>query len=238
MNPARLSGAAAVAILCAATASPAQTASPAPTGRVVVTGALRLTQSSSLGRSSADLTPGAGQPAYPLFSASGTIDAHAGGEAGLGWRVSRSLRLLLVGAVARPVVGVRIEGDAEGAPDFDFDGESLWQWSAGGRVEYDLNAWRFASGRAVPFLTGGFSLFWQAHEGGTDTESGQAIDAGGGLMYVVRSKPASLVSSVAVVADVRVSRVTGGVRWDTSARTVPSAGIGVATAWGRVRKAA
>jgi hypothetical protein len=238
MNARLLSAAAAAALLWSSTGSMAQSAAPVPGGRVIVSGAVRLTPSSSLGQSTASLTPGFGQDLYPLFSAAGTLDAHAGAEAGLGYRVSRSFRLLLAGTVAWPVVAVRVEGDAEGAPALEFEGESLVQWSVGGRAEYDLVGLRFAAGRAVPFLTAGFSLLWQAHEGWTGTESGRVLEAGGGLTYVVRSNPASRVSRVAIAADVRLTRVTGGITWNGSARTAPALAVGVATAWGRVRKAA
>lgn len=237
MNVRLGSCAAAAAVVCLATAAVAQPA-PAPgAGRLVITGAVRWRPSSSLGESTATLTPGTGQDPYRLFSAAGTLNAHAGAEAGLGYVVSPSLRLALNGEVAWPVVGVRVDVDAEGVPAFDFDGESLVQWSIGGRAEYDVRAWRFAKGRAVPFLTAGFGLFWQSHEGGVGIESGHTMDAGAGLTYVVRRNPSSRVSRVAVVADCRVSRVTGGISWNGSPRMVPSVGVGVATAWGRARKA-
>jgi hypothetical protein len=229
-------GAAVLAWLCGAPGVSAQSAA-GPGGRIIVAAAIPWTASSALGEAVAGLTPSAGQPSYPLFSAAGTIDAHAAGEVGFGYRVSRSLRLSLTAAVARPVVGIRITGDAEGAPDVAFEGERLLQWTIGGRAEYDLGGLRFASGRAVPFVAAGAGASWQLHEGWTAADAGWVIEAGGGLSYQLRSRPASALSRVALAVDVHLTRMAGGVTWDGAARTVPGVRAGLITSWGRAGKA-
>jgi hypothetical protein len=203
-----------------------------------VSAVLRWEAGSSLGSADATLTSGSGQPTYTWFGASADLGAHAAADIRVGYRVAGGLRLSIEAGVARPVVNVRIQGDVEGAADQSFPGETLLQWTLGARADYDLGRLRFASGRATPFVSGGAGVLWQVHEGRASKETGRSYQAGGGVTVVIRARPSSRLSMVALAADLRVSCVTGGVNWGRDARAVPSFGAGLTTRWGRVRKAA
>lgn len=234
----RIHGTAIVAALF--TAAPSASAQPAAalSGRLEVAAAVGWTAASHLGSAAATLTTSAGEPRYTLFNVSGNLDAHAGLELRLGYLVSGGWRLSAEAGVAQPRVRVRIQGDAEGAPDRSFAGESLLQWTIGGRADYDLRRLRFLSGRAVPFASAGAGLVWQSHEGRVSTETGWYVEAGGGVTFIVRTSPSSRLSRVGIAADLRVSRVAGGFTWNREARTTPSVGVAITTGWGRLRKAA
>jgi hypothetical protein len=234
----RLRDAAIFTALIAAAASASAQPAAGSGGRLEVGAAVRWTSASSLGGAAAALTPNAGQPPYTLFDVSGDLGAHAGAEVRVGYRVLGGLRLSADASLARPSVEVRIRSDAEGAPDRSFAGESLLQWTLGGRADCDMHRLRFMSGRAVPFVSARAGMLWQSHEGRVSTDSGWYAEAGGGVAFTLRTHPSSRLSRVGIAADLRVSHVGGGFNWGQDARTMPSFGVGVTTGWGRARKAA
>jgi len=205
-------------------------------GRIEVAGTAMWVNSTPLGGSAASLTPNVNQPPFALFSAAADLGTSVGADLRVGYRVSRALMLSVRGGVSRAVVHVRISGDAEGAPDSSFAGDTLQQWTFGGRADYDLRRWRFASGRARPFVLAAASLLRQSHEGRVSIETGQVYDVGAGLAYTFRDRPASRLSRWSMVAELLVTHVRGGFNWGNDARTSPAFGGGVSTTWGRAGK--
>ncbi len=217
---------------CGAAAQPGHSAG----GRIEVACAAMWVTSTPLGGSAASLTPNVNQPPFALFSAAADLGTSVGADLRLGYRVSRRLTLSVMTGVSRALVHVRISGDAEGAPGSSFAGDTLQQWTFGGRADYDLRRWQFASGRARPFVLAAASLLRQSHEGRVSIETGGVYDVGAGLMYTIRDRPASRLSRWSVVAELRVTHVRGGFNWGSGARTAPAFGAGVSTTWGRAGK--
>ena len=217
---------------CGAAAQPGNAAG----GRIEVAGTAMWVTSTPLGGGAASLTPNVGQPPYALFSAAADLATSVGGDVRFGYRVSRALTLSLTGGVSRAPVRVRITGDAEGAPDASFTGDTLQQWTIGGRADYEIRRWRFASGRGRPFLLAAAGLLRQSHEGRVSIETGHVYEGGTGLAWTLRHRPASWFSRWSLVAELRVTHVRGGFSWGSGARTSPAFGGGVSTTWGRAEK--
>jgi hypothetical protein len=217
---------------CGAAAQPGNGAG----GRFEVAGTAMWVTSTPLGGSAASLTPNVSQPPFALFSAAADLAMSAGVDVRVGYRVSGALTLSLTGGASRAPVRVRISGDAEGAPDASFTGDTLQQWTVGGRAEYEIRRWRFASGRGRPFVLAAAGLLWQSHEGRASVETGHVYEGGAGLAWTLGDRPASWLSRWGLVAELRVTHVRGGFSWGQGARTAPAFGGGVTTTWGRSDK--
>jgi hypothetical protein len=226
--------AALAALPCEAAAQPGRSTG----GRIEVAGTAMWVTSAPLGGSAASLTPNVSQPPYALFSAAADLATSVGVDVRFGYRVSRGLTLSLTGGASRAPVRVRISGDAEGAPDASFTGDTLQQWTVGGRAEYEIRRWRFASGRGRPFVLAAAGLLWQSHEGRVSIETGGVYEGGAGLAWTLRDRPASWLSRWSLVAELRVTHVRGGFNWGSGARTSPAFGGGVSTTWGGRKNAA
>ena len=225
-----------LAVLAAVPGAAAAQPGNSATGRVELAGTAMWVTSTPLGGRAASLTPNVNQPPYTLFSPAADLATSVGADVRLGYRVSRALMLSLTGGVSRAAVRVTISGDAEGAADTSFTGDTLLQWAVGGRAEYELRGWRFASGRGRPFVLGAAGLMWQSHENRAVVETAQVYEGGAGLGWTLRDRPASRLSRWSLVGELRVTHVRGGFNWGSDARTSPSFGGGVSTTWGRVDK--
>jgi hypothetical protein len=225
-----------LAVLAAAPSGAAAQPGHSAGGRVELAGTAMWVTSTPLGGGAASLTPNVSQPPYTLFSADADLATSVGLDARLGYRVSRALTLSLMGGVSRAAVRVRISGDAEGAADASFTGDTVQQWTIGGRAEYELRAWRFASGRGRPFVLADAALLRQSHGGQALVETAQVYEGGAGLAWTLRDRPASRLSRWSLVGELRLTHVRGGFSWGSDARTSPSFGGGVSTTWGRADK--
>lgn len=223
-----------LAILLAAAAAPALAQSvPSTDARVEVAIGGGWIGGGPLGGGPATLTSNQGSAPYVLFTTTADLGMQAGADLRAGYRVSRAVLVSVAAGLTRGDVTVGIAGDAEGAPDTRFVGETLLQWQIEGRVDVDLTQLRFARGRARPFVMASGGILRQYHETRVSTESGHVFQAGAGLSYMLRERPAGLLAGVGVTAEVRVCHVRGGFTWGPDTRTVPAFGVGFLTRWGR-----
>jgi hypothetical protein len=225
-----------VAVLAALPRAAAAQPGSSTSGRFEASATAIWVTSAPLGGRAASLTPNVSQPPYALFSAAADLATSVGVDVRFGYRVSRALTLSLAGGASRAQVRVRISGDTEGAPDATFTGDTLEQWTVGGRADYEIRRWRFASGRGRPFVLAAAGLLRQLHTGRVSVETGQVYEGGAGLAWTAATRPASWLSRWSLVAELRVTHVRGGFSWDGGARTAPAFGGGVSTTWGRPRK--
>ena len=224
----------AAAAMGLAVPSAAQTGSTTG-GRLELAATVSWVSSSALGTAAADMTPNTGLTSFTLFDSSAALAASARADVRVGWRATRALTLSAAGGFARPSVHVRIADDAEGAAGVSFTGATLRQWTIGGRVDYDLLAMRFASGRVTPFLMAGAGYLRHADAEGASSAGGEIYEAGAGLGYCWRVRPASRLAQVRLTAELRATCVRGGYNWGREARTAVALGAGVSTRWGRAR---
>jgi hypothetical protein len=81
---------------------------------------------------------------------------------------------------SKPVLDIRISGDAEDAPDVTAE-ETLNRYVVDGSVLWHLTQLSFAGGRGVPFLSGGVGYLRELHENDELVETGTEYHAGGGV---------------------------------------------------------
>jgi hypothetical protein len=222
------------AVVCLADPAAAQTASTTG-GRLELAATASWTSTSALGAAAARMTPNTGLTSFTLFDSSAELAACARADVRIGWRATRALTLAAAGNFARPSVRVRIANDAEGAAGVSFAGATLRQWTIGGRVDYALLGMRFASGRVTPFVMASAGYLRHADSGNASNAGGGVYEAGGGLAYSWRLRPASRLAEIRLIAELRATHTRGGYSWGREARTAAALGAGVSTRWGRAR---
>lgn len=186
-----------------------------------------------LGRQPAALTPNVGGSAYALFEAGASFGTPLGGAVRVGYRVRPWLVAGLIAEASRGDVQVRIDGDREGAAAVRFAGESFSQVKAGGRVDVVWPRPRFAGGRVTPHASLFAGVLRQWHQGNVLIDTGRVYEGGAGVRIALARRPASRLSRIGVLAEVRVSRVSGGFHWGRELRTAPAATMEFYTGWGR-----
>jgi hypothetical protein len=134
-----------------------------------------------LGDATAELTRNAtsGAP-FDQFSTSTELGSVAGVQGRVGYYLSP--RLAIEGGVryARPVLSIRISGDAEDAPD-ETATEKLNQYLFDGSVLWHFNQPATSPNRVVPFVIGGAGYLRELHEGQELVETGIEYHAGAGI---------------------------------------------------------
>jgi hypothetical protein len=100
----------------------------------------------------------------------------------LGYYLSESFSVEGGMRYARPTLSVRLSGDAESAPDVTAD-ETLSHYLFEGSVLWHLRDLSFASGGAIPYVSGGAGYMRELHEGNQLVETGQEYHALAGLNY-------------------------------------------------------
>ena len=178
---------ASVLFVCSVTPAAAQvwigSAGSRPTaGSVEVGGGVVYAQGYDLGSSTASLTgnPTVGAGPFDLFDASARIDSTPGVQAKLGVYLSRSVSIEGGVQYSRPVLGISLTGDAEGA-DAVTATETITRYVFDGALVIHLLPMSFAGGRGVPFVTGGGGYVRELHEGNELAETGRQYYAGAGV---------------------------------------------------------
>lgn len=113
--------------------------------------------------------------------------------------------------------------------------EGLLQARFEARVDWVLIRVSLANGRLVPYATASAGVLQEWHEGYTIKESGQSYQAGGGLRFLFRRRPSSVLSQAGLTAEVLVRHLRGGYHLGADSRTMPAFGVGVLTGWGKRR---
>jgi hypothetical protein len=151
-------------------------------GSLEFSGGVMSAQGYDLGDSAAALTrnPTTGSNPLELFSASTRVDPAVGAQARLGVYLSRSVSVEGGVQYSRPVLNVRLTGDAEGA-EANTASETITRYVFDGALVIHLLPLSFAGGRGVPFVTGGGGYVRELHEGSELVETGKQLHAGAGL---------------------------------------------------------
>jgi hypothetical protein len=151
-------------------------------GSLEFSGGLLWAQGYDLGSTAATLTrnPTTGSSPLELFDASTSVDPASGAQARLGVYLSRSVSIEGGMQYSRPVLGVRLSGDAEGAESLTA-AETIMRYVFDGALVVHLQPLSFARGRGVPFVTGGVGYVRELHEGSELVETGTEVQAGAGV---------------------------------------------------------
>jgi hypothetical protein len=192
-----------------------------------------VTGGAALGGAAATLTSNLGSAPYTVFTTSASLGIQRGADIRLGYRIGRGVVMSVATGLGRSDVSVAVSGDAEGAPNSAFAGETLLQWSLEGRVDVSPPRWIVGGGRVRPYLMGSGGILRQYHGPRVSHESGALIQAGGGIRYGLRRRPTSRLSGMGVTVEVRLCHVRGGFNWGQSSRTTPVISVGLLTQWGR-----
>lgn len=187
----------------------------------------------TLGGAQATLTPSLGAPPVVLFSTSTEKTSAAGIDGRVGIRLASSLVVSGVASLAWGDVRTTIDGDTELPGERPVAAERLLLARFEGRVDWLLTRLRFANGRLVPFATASAGVLQEWHEGYTIKEGGQSFQAGGGLRFLFRRRPSSVLSQAGLTAEVLVRHLRGGYHLGADSRTMPAFGVGVLTGWGK-----
>ena len=206
---------------------------PGRPGSFEVSGSALYLGSSSLGSSTATLTPnqtGAGDR-YTYFQTSAQMQTSAGFEARLAYNLTRMFAVEGGMTYSRPGVGLTVSSDAEGAAGLSVTGEKLTQYffDVAGVVAFRSS--KPGRGRWTPFVEGGVGYLRQLHELGTLVETGQVFHGGGGVKYRLSSSPTSFVTGISLRIDARFYYLNKGFSFDDKARAFPAFGAGLEIAF-------
>jgi hypothetical protein len=189
-------------------------------GSVEFSGGLLWAQGYDLGTTTASLTrnPTTGSSPLQLFDSSASQDAASGLVARLAVYLSRSVAIEGGFQYSKPVLGVRVSGDFEGA-DAATVTETISRYVFDGSVVFHLLPASFARGRGVPFLTGGGGYVRELHEGNELVQTGQQYHVGGGLKFWFGERRRRF----GIRGDVGIAVREGASDFSEGWRTVPTA---------------
>jgi hypothetical protein len=219
---AALAAAATLALFARPAAAQIWMGTPVPrAGSVELGGGVLWAQGYDLGGTPAELTrnPTTGSSPLQLFDSTSRLDPASGLVARLGVYLSRSVSLEGGFQFSKPVLGVRVSGDFEGA-DAATVTETISRYVFDGSVVIHLLPASFAGGRGVPFLTGGGGYVRELHEGNELVETGQQYHVGGGLKFWFGERRRRF----GIRGDVGIAVREGASDFSESWRTVPTAG--------------
>ena len=193
---------------------------------------------SSLGTSSANLTSNdLSGTAYRWFSASGEFRSAPGIEASASYNVTGAIAVEGGLTYSRPVIAFTVANDAEGASGFTAPGETVSQFFFDASLVAYLSRYRFAGGRARPFVEVGAGYLRELHgqasaaSGYFALESGQVYHAGAGVKYFFRPRPTGFVKAYGLRFDARFYVRNGGFTFDGSHSKTFAAGGGLVVAF-------
>ena len=215
------------AIYCAAAgASTAHAQAPGDRGRYEIGGGVTWTGHTSLGTAAATETSPSGR--FTLFSTSTEVMASAGIDVRFGVRVTPAFEIEAATSYTRPRLETAVSGDVEGAPSL-IASESVRQYMVDGAIVWNLLR-RRTGGNATPFVLAGAGYVRALHEGETLAASGQRYFAGGGLKYLLMSRPHGL-KGIGVRGDARVLAQRKGLAFDNRVHVTPTIGASLFVAF-------
>ena len=157
---------------------------------------------------------------FELFAAEARVRPVYSAQGRVGFYLSPSLAFEAGVQYSRPVLEVRVSGDAEDAPDLTAD-ERMSRYVIDGSLVYHMRGLAFAGGRGVPFIAGGAGYLRELHEGEELVETGTTYHAGAGVKYwMSRGK-----RRWGVRGDAGVTIRDGGFDFEDKRRVLPTAGV-------------
>ncbi len=193
---------------------------------------------SSLGTRNANLTsndlPGT---AYRWFSANGKFRSAPGIDVRGSYNVTGAIAVEGGLTYSRPAIAFTVANDTEGASDFTAPGETVSQFFVDASLVAYLSRYRFAGGRARPFVEVGAGYLRELHgqasaaSGYLALESGQVYHAGAGVKYFFRPRPTGFVKAYGLRFDARFYVRNGGFSFDGSHSKTFAVGGGLVVAF-------
>lgn len=135
-----------------------------------------------MGSMTAELTRSTPTEKFDLFQSDSEVSGFPGMFVRLGYYLADSLSVEGGFRYARPTLSVRLSGDAESAPDVTAD-ETVSHYLFEGSALWHLRDLSFASGSAIPYVSGGAGYLRELHEGNQLVETGQEYHALAGINF-------------------------------------------------------
>jgi hypothetical protein len=167
-----------------------------------------------------ETTPGGGS--LKIFATSSDLASIAGLEGRIAVRLMRSLEAEVEASYGTPGLKITISGDIENAPPLTAI-EPVQQFTVGAGVVWYV-PFRPWTERLAPFVTAGGGHLRQIHEERTSLETGQYYQVGGGVKYLLFSRPRGFMNAIGARVDVRAVVRRMGVAFDDRAHTSPAFG--------------
>jgi hypothetical protein len=186
-------------------------------GTVEIGGGVVWTRGYEAGSAVAEETrPGSALP-LTLFAVSSRVLDAPGAGAQLGIYLGRRVSAEAAFQYSRPILRASVTSDFEAAPDTDAD-EKLTTYVVGGSLLY-----HFATGRFVPFVSGGGGYLRQLHEENSDLLTGTELHAGGGFKYWLGTG----THRFGLRVDAQASARSKSVAFEQKRRILPSVAAGL-----------
>ena len=218
----------ALAIGLTAAASPRQAMAQAPStpapGRIEASVGGVWMGHQALGETSANETTGTGT-SLKIFTASTDLGSARGVEGRIAVRLWRSLAAEVDASYAKPPLTITLANDIENAPSVTA-AETMQQLTVGAGVVWSLPQ-RFATARLAPFAMAGGGYLRQVHEDGTLIETGRYYQFGGGVKYLLWSRPRGILNAAGARLDARAILRARGVAFDDRGHASPAVGASV-----------
>lgn len=135
-----------------------------------------------LGSVPAELTRSTPTEKFGLFTSDSEVSGFPGAFVRLGYYLADSVSVEGGFRYARPILSVRLSGDAESAPDLTAD-ETVSHYLFEGSALWHMRSLGFASGSAIPYISGGAGYLRELHEGDQLLETGQEYHALAGINF-------------------------------------------------------
>jgi len=174
-----------------------------------------------LGERTAELTSNTGTTggAFALFVTGNQVKPAPGFQGRIGFVVTPALAIEGGVRFTRPVLEVRISGDAESAPNTTAE-ETLSQYLFDASAVWHFKNATFGGGRGVPFVFGGAGYLRELHEGDALVEEGVEYHGGGGVKWWLGAGRRRF----GMRAELGISIRDGGFDFEEKPRVVPVAG--------------
>ena len=167
-----------------------------------------------------ETTPGGSS--LRIFSTSSDLASAAGFEGRIAVRLIQSLEAEVEASYGTPQLNVTISNDIENAPPVTAI-ETVEQFTVGAGVVWSVPL-RSLSPRLVPFVTAGGGYLRQMHAERTLLETGQYYQVGGGVKFLLWSRPRGLVNAIGARVDARALVRMKGVAFDDGGHAAPAVG--------------
>jgi len=199
---------------------PAARAQSAAPGRIEVAGGAGWIGHVPLGSQAANETTASGG-SFGLFTSSTELAAAPDLEVRVGVRLTQAIDVEATGSYMKPELRTRIGTDAETSNAPLTVTAPIHQFVVGGDlVLYPGVSW-FGS-RARLFVAVGGGYLRQLENDGAIVATGMTVDAGGGVKWLLKSRPVGKWKGVGVRIDARALVRRKGVAFDDSAHVSPS----------------
>jgi len=204
------------------TAARAQSPAAPQPGRFEVAVGSLWTGHQALGSSDANETTSTGS-SLKLFSTSSDLASAAGLEGRVGVRLRRSLEAEVDASYAKPPLRVAISNDFESSAPVTAT-ETIQQFTIGAGVVWYLPYRPRRGTRVAPFAIAGGGYLRQLHESAILVQTGRFYQFGGGVKYLLASRPTRPLKGVGVRLDVRAIVRSKGIAFDAGQHTSPALG--------------